>query len=141
MLTGTLKSRADPAFGAHDFRLMGSPKFSEENFGRNLALVEQLGALATKRGQDSTPGKFALAWLYAQAAECGVEVIPIPGTTKVHNLTANLDAVKLELSKEEMIAINDIFKPDVTFGDRYAHMALTFHGNPKAKADGVCVCE
>ncbi len=45
-----------------------------------------------------------------------------------------------------MAAINDIFKADVVFGDRYAHMNMTFHGNPKAQtdaaapaADGVCV--
>ena len=60
-LTGQIKSRDDLA--DDDFRKM-SPRFSEENFHKNMDLVHKLQELAKKQG--CTPGQLALAWLLAQ---------------------------------------------------------------------------
>ena len=70
MLTGAIKSPNDLEEG--DFRRT-LPRFSPENFGANLKLVDAIGALAGKKGV--TPGQIALAWLMAQ----GEDIIPIPG--------------------------------------------------------------
>jgi aryl-alcohol dehydrogenase-like predicted oxidoreductase len=60
-LTGTIKSRDD--FDEKDARRM-FPRFSEENFGGNLRLVEALSEVAKEKG--CTPGQLALAWILAQ---------------------------------------------------------------------------
>ena len=56
------------------------PRFSEENFGKNLELVDKVTQLAKKKG--CTPGQLGLAWLLQQ----GSNVIPIPGTRQLKNL-------------------------------------------------------
>lgn len=70
MLTGQIKSPDD--FDADDFR-KSLPRFSKENFPKNLALVEKIGTIATSKGV--TPGQLTLAWLLAQ----GADIFPIPG--------------------------------------------------------------
>lgn len=70
MLGGKIRSRADLVPG--DVRL-AMPRWSEENFPKNLVLVEKLTALAEKKGV--TVSQLALAWVLAQ----GDDIIPIPG--------------------------------------------------------------
>jgi aryl-alcohol dehydrogenase-like predicted oxidoreductase len=60
-LTGQIKSRDD--FADDDFRKI-SPRFSEENFHKNLELVHSLKKIAEKKG--CTAGQLSLAWLLAQ---------------------------------------------------------------------------
>jgi aryl-alcohol dehydrogenase-like predicted oxidoreductase len=60
-LTGGIKSRDDLA--DDDFRKL-LPRFSEENFHRNLELVQSLNEIAKKKG--CTAGQLSLAWLLAQ---------------------------------------------------------------------------
>src|SRR5689334_5025230 len=68
-LTGQLKSPDD--FEPDDAR-RGLPRFSGENFQRNLDLVAKVEELAAARG--ITAGQLALAWLLAQ----GNDIVPIP---------------------------------------------------------------
>jgi aryl-alcohol dehydrogenase-like predicted oxidoreductase len=68
-LTGQIKSRDD--LGEEDFRKI-SPRFSEENFNKNLELVDKLKEIAKKKG--CTPSQLSLAWLLAQ----GDDVITYP---------------------------------------------------------------
>ena len=68
-LTGQLKSVDD--FEDGDFR-KHAPRYSKENFGKNLELVHGLEARATSKS--CSPGQLSLAWLLAQ----GEDVIPIP---------------------------------------------------------------
>jgi aryl-alcohol dehydrogenase-like predicted oxidoreductase len=70
MLTGEIKSPDD--FADDDFRKY-LPRFSKENFPKNLALVEKLGVVAASKGV--TSGQLTLAWLLAQ----GDDIFPIPG--------------------------------------------------------------
>src|SRR6185437_12096764 len=80
MLTGQYKSPDD--FAENDFRRI-VPRFSKENFSKNLELVNQITTLAKKKG--CTPGQLTLAWTLAQ----GDDFIPIPGTSKIKNLEEN----------------------------------------------------
>ena len=68
-LTGAYKSPAD--FEEVDFRKF-APRISEENFPKNLKLVDQLTTIANKKS--CTTGQLSLAWLMAQ----GEDIIPIP---------------------------------------------------------------
>ncbi|MDT7725305.1 MAG: hypothetical protein QOI21_1881 [Actinomycetota bacterium] len=114
-LTGQLKSPDD--FAPDDMR-RGLPRFSGENFQRNLDLVEKVRALAAAKGV--TAGQLALAWLLAQ----GNFVAPIPGTKRRKYLAENLGAVDVTLTDEELAALDEAFPPDAVAGERYGEGAL-----------------
>ena len=92
-MTGSIRSPDD--FAKDDFR-RHVPRFNEENFPKNLQLVDKLNSLARKKG--CTPGQLTLAFLLAQ----GEDIIPIPGTTKVKNFDENMGALKVKLTDNEL---------------------------------------
>lgn len=110
MLTGALKDLSK--LGENDFR-RGLPRFDQENFDANLALVTALETMAAEKGV--TPGQLALAWVLAQ----GDFIVPIPGTTKIANLDSNIDATGITLSTEDLAALSNAVSPDKVAGARY----------------------
>jgi len=112
-VTGQIKSPDD--FEEGDWRL-GAPRFQGENFKKNLELVDQLGAIADKKG--CTKGQLTLAWLLAQ----GEDVIPIPGTKKVKYLEENMGALKVKLTEEEKKEIRRAVEGAEVHGERYPEM-------------------
>lgn len=110
ILTGRYTSKDD--FAAGDFRSVGMPRFSDENFARNLALVESLGEVA--REHDVTPGQIALAWVHHQGA------VPIPGTRRVKYLEENAAAADIRLTEAQLARITDAVPADAVAGTRYA---------------------
>ncbi len=110
MLTGAYKSPSD--FEEGDFRRF-SPRFSPENFPKNLKLVDGIQAIAEKKG--CTPGQLTLAWLLAQ----GDDIIPIPGTKKIKYLEENLGALDVKLSGEEEKEIRSLVEGTEVHGLRY----------------------
>ncbi|CAF3984662.1 unnamed protein product [Adineta steineri] len=109
-LTGRYKSPDD--FGERDMRPL-MPRFSKENFPKNLELVDQLTALAKQKG--CTSGQLVLAWILAQ----GDDFIPIPGTANIKNLEENIAAAQIKLSKEEVQEIRDACEKADIKGERY----------------------
>ncbi|MEV5966840.1 aldo/keto reductase [Kribbella sp. NPDC051952] len=118
-LTGQLKSPDD--FEPDDMR-RGLPRFTGENFQRNLDLVDRVKELATARGV--TPGQLALAWLLAQ----GNDVAPIPGTKRRTYLAENLGAADVTLSAEELAALDEAFPADAVSGQRYQQGGMDLVG-------------
>jgi aryl-alcohol dehydrogenase-like predicted oxidoreductase len=113
-LTGVID--AGTAFDKTDFRNI-VPRFSEENRKANAGLVDVLGKLADDKG--ATRAQIALAWLLAQHPW----IVPIPGTTKLPRLVENLGATALELSADDLSAIDAALKHIKVVGDRYpAHL-------------------
>ncbi|RPA85482.1 aldo/keto reductase [Ascobolus immersus RN42] len=110
ILTGKIRSRSD--LDKNDSRLTMMPRFSEENFDKNVQLVDELQAEADKRG--ITVGQLALAWLVGQGA------FPIPGTTKIERLEENAGAAKVQLSKEDVEYLSKLIREAVPAGSRYA---------------------
>ncbi len=110
MLTGTIKSRDD--LGKEDFRNR-APRFSEENFPKNLKLADKIAEMAKSKGV--TPSQLTLAWLLAQ----GQDIFPIPGTTKTERLDENMGSLKVQLSKEENEAIRKASEEAEVAGTRY----------------------
>ena len=87
-LTGALRKPED--FEPGDFR-RENPRFTGENFTKNLDLVSHVERLARQRGV--TPSQVALAWILAR----GDDVVPIPGTKHAHYLEQNAAAVSVDL--------------------------------------------
>jgi aryl-alcohol dehydrogenase-like predicted oxidoreductase len=113
-LTGAID--ANTSFAKDDFRNV-VPRFSAENRAANGGLVAVLGRIAAAKG--ATNAQIALAWLLAQKPW----IVPIPGTTKLHRLTENLGAARLELSAEDLAAIEQALGGVTVQGARYpAHM-------------------
>jgi aryl-alcohol dehydrogenase-like predicted oxidoreductase len=95
-LTGQIRSRDDLEEG--DWRL-GSPRYAEENFARNLDLVRLIEGLAAERG--ATPAQLALAWVLQR----GEHIVPIFGTRRRQNVESNTAAVDFALSPEDVARI------------------------------------
>lgn len=120
MLTGQYRSPDD--FEANDTRKY-FPRFSKENFPKNLQLVETLQKLAEKKG--CTSGQLSLAWILAQ----GEDFIVIPGTTKMKNLEENVGAVGIQLTENEIQQIRKVCQEADAVGDRYPEtFALALFG-------------
>jgi len=111
MLTGQYTSPADFAEG--DFR-RAVPRFSEENFGRNMKLVEELKGIAKRKG--CSVGQLTLAWMMKQEG-----VFPIPGTKRIGYLEENFGAgaVYEGLSAEEEREIRGAVERAEVHGTRY----------------------
>ncbi|RIQ18963.1 aldo/keto reductase [Jiangella rhizosphaerae] len=98
----------------------GQPRFADGNLERNLAIVATLEELAAAKGV--TAGQLALAWLQHR----GGDVVPIPGTRRQRYLEENLSALAIELSAEDVAAIEAAAPPERVAGGRYDATSLTF---------------
>ncbi|MER7790042.1 aldo/keto reductase [Streptomyces sp. NPDC097640] len=96
------------------------PRFADGNLERNLAIVAKLNELAEAKGV--TAGQLALAWVQHQ----GDDVVPIPGTRRQRYLEENLAALDVELSAEDLAAIEAAAPPERIAGTRYDATSLTF---------------
>jgi aryl-alcohol dehydrogenase-like predicted oxidoreductase len=114
-LTGRIKKVDDLA--PDDFR-RHSPRFSGENFDRNLDLVREIETMAAEKR--CTPAQLALAWVLAQ----GDDIVPIPGTKHRSKLEENVGAVNVRLTAQDLERIDRIIPPGAAAGLRYpqAHM-------------------
>jgi aryl-alcohol dehydrogenase-like predicted oxidoreductase len=59
---------------------------------------------------DATPGQVALAWVHHQSQRWDLPVVPLPGTTRVSHLEANIAAAGLALSATELDRL-DVLDP------------------------------
>jgi aryl-alcohol dehydrogenase-like predicted oxidoreductase len=110
-LTGTLRSLDD--LDETDFRRY-QPRFQGDNLADNIAIVEAIDRLAAAKG--CTPGQIALAFAHA----AGRDVAPIPGTKHRRYLEENVAALDVELSEEDMAALDAVAPAR---GDRYSDMS------------------
>jgi len=109
-LTG--KINEDTKFDNTDFRNT-IPRFNPENRKANQALVDLLSKFAENR--KVTPAQLALAWLLAKKPW----IVPIPGTTKLHRLEENLGAANVDLTPEDLRAIESASSNIRIEGARY----------------------
>jgi aryl-alcohol dehydrogenase-like predicted oxidoreductase len=99
-------------FEKNDFRNV-VPRFKQEARKANQALVDLLGQVAKRK--DATMAQIALAWLLAQKPW----IVPIPGTTKLNRLEENLGAASVELSPDDLRAIDEAAAKIPVEGARY----------------------
>lgn len=110
-LTG--KIDAETKFDSTDFRNT-VPRFSTENRKTNQALVDVVRSFAEKK--KATPAQIALAWLLAKKPW----IVPIPGTTKLSRLDENLGGANIELTAEDVRALEEASSKIKVEGARYS---------------------
>jgi aryl-alcohol dehydrogenase-like predicted oxidoreductase len=93
------------------------PRFQGDNAARNHALVGELKRMADERGL--APAQLALAWLLAQ----GDDVVPIPGTKRIHRLEENTAAADVTLSAADLERLETVAPRSAWVGDRAAFAA------------------
>ncbi|MEV7771108.1 aldo/keto reductase [Kitasatospora sp. NPDC086791] len=96
-----------------DFRSQ-SPRFQGENLAHNLALVEQLRAIAAEKG--ASVAQVAIAWVAAQ----GEDIVPLVGARRRERLTEALGALDVTLTGADLAAIEAAVPAGSAAGDRYA---------------------
>jgi aryl-alcohol dehydrogenase-like predicted oxidoreductase len=114
-LTAKITSLEDLA--DNDWR-RSMPRFEEENFRRNMELVERIKTLAAKKG--CTPAQLALAWVLAQ----GNDIVPIPGTKRRRYLEENVGALDVHLTAEDLADIDASLPPGLAAGSRYSQPGM-----------------
>jgi aryl-alcohol dehydrogenase-like predicted oxidoreductase len=115
-LTGQFKRPEDIPEG--DYR-RNAPRFQGENFERNMKLVEGVSEIAAAK--NATPAQVALAWVLSR----GEDVVPIPGTKRRKYLEENARAAEIELTAEDLGRLEEIARPGVAAGERYAEAAMS----------------
>jgi aryl-alcohol dehydrogenase-like predicted oxidoreductase len=115
-LTGAWKSIED--LPEDDTRSARFPRFSEENFRRNVVLADRVRELAAEKG--ATPGQLALAWLLHQ----GDDIVPIPGTKRRKYLEENAAAADITLTDEDLRRIEEAMPRGSAAGERYTEQQM-----------------
>ncbi|GAB2748621.1 aldo/keto reductase [Sinomonas soli] len=93
------------------------PRFQGEALEANLRLVDKVREVAAAKGV--TAGQIALAWVLAQ----GEDVVPIPGTKRVEYLEENAAARDVQLSRDDLEALERAVPRDAVVGSRYGDMS------------------
>ena len=115
-LSGTIRSESDLA--DTDWR-KSNPRFQGENLQANLRIADALGELATAKGVTAT--QLALAWVLAQ----GTDVVPIPGTKRRTWLAENVAAAGIELTAEDLDALDELAPVGSAHGTRYPETMMS----------------
>ena len=115
-LTGQITSPED--FPEDDYRRF-HPRFTGENFDRNIELVREVGEMAREKG--CTTAQLALAWVLAQ----GEDVVPIPGTKRRKYLDENIGALDVGLTPEDLKRLDEILPLGAAAGERYHAQGMT----------------
>jgi aryl-alcohol dehydrogenase-like predicted oxidoreductase len=110
-LTGRWRSVED--MPENDTRSARFPRFTEENFGKNLELADRVREVADGKG--ITPGQLVLAWLLAQ----GDDIVPIPGTKRRKYLEDNVGAAGVTLTEDDLARIEEAMPRGSAAGERY----------------------
>jgi aryl-alcohol dehydrogenase-like predicted oxidoreductase len=97
LLTGKIRTVED--FAEDDWRKT-NPRFTGENFRRNLSIVDEVRAIGADIG--ATPAQTALAWLLSR----GNDIAPIPGTRRVSRVEENTAAASLELTTDQLTRLD-----------------------------------
>jgi aryl-alcohol dehydrogenase-like predicted oxidoreductase len=99
LLTGQIRTVDD--FTDDDWRKT-NPRFTGENFQRNLRIVDEVQAIGAEIG--ATPAQTALAWLLTR----GDDIAPIPGTRRVARVEENTAADAVELSAAQLDRLDNL---------------------------------
>ena len=115
-LTGAWRSIDD--LPENDTRSARFPRFSEDNFKKNVELADRVREIAAQK--DATPGQLALAWLLRQ----GEDIVPIPGTKRRKYLEENAAAAEITLTDDDLRRIEEAMPKGSAAGERYAEQQM-----------------
>jgi aryl-alcohol dehydrogenase-like predicted oxidoreductase len=106
-LTGTIHSIDD--LDETDWRRT-NPRFTGENFQRNLRIADEVREIATEVG--ATPAQVAIAWLLTK----GDNIAPIPGTKRRSRVEENVAADDVVLTADQIRRLDNL---PVASGDHH----------------------
>jgi len=116
---GFLTSESSSVGSAERDYRKNHPRFSGEAYEQNLRLVENLKGIAEGRGV--SVAQLALSWVLAQ----GSDIVPIPGTKRRTWLRENIAASSIELSGDEIAALEAAVPRGAVAGERYHAQGMT----------------
>ncbi len=114
-LTGTYSENT--AFEPGDFR-SSLPRFTPESIAANKAVVEVIETVA--KAHDCTPAQIALAWLLSK----GDDIVPIPGTKRMHYLEQNIASAEIVLSSADINMLDEQTASMKIMGERYTEEGM-----------------
>jgi len=106
------KIDANTTFSSDDFRSK-LPRFTQEALQANQELIKLLTKISDEK--NATPAQIALAWLLSQKPW----IVPIPGTTKLNRLDENIGAEFINLTADDLSAIDIAAEQVKIKGARY----------------------
>jgi aryl-alcohol dehydrogenase-like predicted oxidoreductase len=109
-LTGKIDENT--TFVSSDLRSR-SPRYTPEARKANRVVIDLLARIGDQKG--ATPAQIALAWLLAQKPW----IVPIPGSRKLERLDENLGSLAVELTPDDLRAIESAISKITVQGDRY----------------------
>ena len=115
---GLISDHAQAAKNAVSEIRTRKPRFSGENFAKNLALVEALGKIARERG--ASTAQLAFAWVKSR----GDDVVPLIGARRRDQLQDALGALAITLSPGDLARIERAVPPGAVAGTRYQPAVL-----------------
>ena len=110
LISGHYRADGDATAGDMRGRM---PRFGGENLRHNLALVEELRAVADDKG--AAVAQIAIAWVRSR----GEDIVPLIGARRRDQLDEALGALELELSAEDLERIEQAVPRGAARGDRY----------------------
>ncbi len=110
LISGHYRADADATPGDMRGRM---PRFQGENLRHNLALVDQLRAVADDKG--ASVAQIAIAWVRSR----GEDIVPLIGARRRDQLDEALGALELELSAQDLERIEQAVPLGAVAGDRY----------------------
>jgi aryl-alcohol dehydrogenase-like predicted oxidoreductase len=109
-LSGAIRSPQD--LPEDDWR-RNHPRFTGDNFARNLEVVDKVTEIARTKG--ATPAQLAIAWVLSR----GDDVVAIPGTKRRRYLEENVGAMDVTLTEDDIATIDDVSPRGAVAGGRY----------------------
>ena len=109
-LTGKINETT--TYASSDIRSR-NPRFAPEAIKANRVVIDLLEHIGAEKG--ATPAQIALAWLLAQKSW----IVPIPGSRKLERLDENNGAVNIQLTLDDLGAIDNAMAQITVVGDRY----------------------
>jgi aryl-alcohol dehydrogenase-like predicted oxidoreductase len=90
-----------------------SPRFQGENLDRNRVLVGRLASIAATKGINVA--QLAIAWSLTR----GDDIVPLIGTSNPKRLAQAIEATRVELTGDDLAAIEAAVPADAVAGERY----------------------
>lgn len=106
----------DPAMLAERDLRRAMPRFNDDNWPKNLALVDVFNAIAAREGV--TPAQLSLGWVLAQ----GEHIVAIPGTANRNHLTENIAQTEWAMPPALAAELDALINRDTIAGPRYGPM-------------------
>jgi aryl-alcohol dehydrogenase-like predicted oxidoreductase len=115
---GLISDRAQASKSAASEIRTRKPRFADENFSKNIALVEALGKIAREKG--ATTAQLAFAWVRSR----GDGIVPLIGARRRDQLKEALGTFELKLTPGDLARIEEAVPSAEVAGTRYLPAVL-----------------